>query len=135
MADWSSIRYFDNTKNVVTPIAGTGWEDADSKDGIGAAARFRQIQSILITSDGAVIWCCQRDGLLRRIDTASRAVTTHRVNEDGLRAMIDRVLSMIVSSDGATLWCGLSVGIRRFDTFTRKMSGSCVPGLDWSRNR
>ncbi len=45
---------------------------------MGGNARFAQISSLLITSDGSTLWCGETadDGQLRMIDTGSRQVIT-----------------------------------------------------------
>ncbi len=74
LADQTSIRYFDEAKDEVTLF--TGSDEPGEDDDIGMNARFGAIVSLLIASDGRTLWCGQAFGGLRRIDTASRAVTT-----------------------------------------------------------
>ncbi len=74
LADRYSIRYFDETKDEVTLVAGR-FESGDS-GGIGDAASVGMIFDLLITSDGKTLWCgCAYGHPLRRIDTATRQVT------------------------------------------------------------
>ncbi len=69
MADLVSIRYFDEAKDAVTLICGGA--DAGSADGVGSAARFRGISSILVTADAKTIWCGDSDGRPRRVDVTT----------------------------------------------------------------
>ncbi len=73
LGDTTSIRYFDSAKDEVTLVAGGG--SLGILNGIGAAAGFLSIYSLLITSDGKTLWCAESSGL-RRIDTASCEVCT-----------------------------------------------------------
>ncbi len=73
MADQSSIRYYDEANDVVTLVAGS--DELGTANGIGAAARFFGIASLLITSDGKQMWCGQSEGALRQIDTSTHEVS------------------------------------------------------------
>ncbi len=55
LADQTSIRYFDEAKNAVSLVAGA--DEHDTADGIGSDARFSEIDSLLVTSDGRTLWC------------------------------------------------------------------------------
>ncbi len=77
LCDHTSIRYFDESKDEVTLVAGRGALDPELTDGIGAAAGFHSLTDLLITSDGRTIWCEQSLGPIRRVDTSTREVTSH----------------------------------------------------------
>ncbi len=74
LADHTTIRYFDEARDELKLFAGSahaGWSD-----GIGAAACFDLIRSILVSSDGQSLWCGQGSGGIRRVNLQTREVTT-----------------------------------------------------------
>ncbi len=81
------VHYFDEAKNKLTPFVGGGVRGPI--DGVGADAGFHLINSILITSDGATIWCGSQTGI-RRIGTSNRRVTSHNVRSWTLLYCWDR---------------------------------------------
>ncbi len=75
LADRTNLRYVDEAKDVVSLVAGS--EEAGCIDGIGAEARFSELSGLLITSDGATIWCGDSMESMRRVNTTTREVTSH----------------------------------------------------------
>ncbi len=86
-----------------------GGLDSQIVDGVGAAARFDALTSILITSDGTTLWCGERRGQLRRVALSTREVTTHTLissDSDHHRLILglmvwDRVAAANKNSDSA----------------------------------
>ncbi len=74
LCDETSIRYFDEAKDRVTPLVGS-YEPGEA-DGVGTDAQFKSIGSVIVTSDGQTIWCSDEPAGLRRIDIPRRDVRT-----------------------------------------------------------
>ncbi len=74
LADSSSIRYFDEAKDQVTLIAGSSV--SGTADGVGADARFQEIDSMIVSSQDGTIWCADGGAGLRSINGTTRQVLT-----------------------------------------------------------
>ncbi len=122
LAESFAIKYFDESKDEVSAFAGAHFGRGQS-DGIGPAAGFSFIFQLLIASDGKTIWCGQA-GPTRRIDTASREVTSQ---------YLDPVLSLCwdrsprVKPDSALYLVVAGGGLRRFDTVIPELVTLTLP--------
>ncbi len=132
LAERFRIRYFDEKRDEVTLIAGCDRRQVASNrgakvDGIGAAALFAGIAGIVIDSRGETIWCADRRGGLRSIDTKSGRVTTTSYHDAVDSVCWDRAT---VKPDSA-LYC-LTLGdggqIQRFDIASNSMAPPIVTG-------
>ncbi len=131
LADFSSIRYFDEAKDQVTLFAGGA--ERWTEDGVGEAARFEMISSLLIAANGQTLWCSQSfTGGLRSINSRTREVSTvwseSRPSLDSL--VWDRARSTLDSDGNPTaLYCliGDTVrGVGRYDVVDQAMSHCSV---------
>ncbi len=83
-------------------------------DGIGAAARFLHFNSLIVSSDGTVVWCGAR-GRMRRVNTKTREVTSS--SQAYVRSMCwDRALT--VKPDSAIYYSRGDTLLTRFDTIS-----------------
>ncbi len=123
LADDTSIRYFDEATNSVRLVAGA--DEQGTADGIGSDARFSEIGSLLVTSDGRTLWC--GDSAVREVSVATGQVTTHKCSaSEVFRLCWDRAST--VAPDSAFYCTTVQEGIwfSRFDTATRRMH-ACPP--------
>ncbi len=136
LAERRRIRYFDETKDRVTVLAGRersineGWEwieRGEAEDGIGTAAQFDNISAITIDSCGDTIWCADQRGGVRWIEVDSGQVTTTSYHDCVYLVCWDRAA---VEPDSA-LYC-LTLGdggeISRFDIASNAMAAPIATG-------
>ncbi len=114
IADDSSIWYFDDAKDSVVLIAGAA--EGEFVDGFGSNARFEEIASLLITSDGRTLWCADFSAL-RQICIATREVTSH-LHECLCSLCWDRAPTPTVKPDSAFYCIQYSSVVMRYDTRT-----------------
>ncbi len=132
LADRISIRYFDTAKDVVTLIGGDT-KESDLRDAFGESVRLDTIHSLLVTSDGQCLWCCEERGGLRSVYLSTKIVCSIRASwGKQFRSLVwDRsphhaespAFYCIVGTDNESIY--------RFDTRTEELSLCVVvEGMD-----
>ncbi len=76
LCETQTIQHFDESSDTVRLIAGTQSSARESWDGIGAAARFNKIGSVIASGNGKWLWCADHWNLLRRVSTTNGVVST-----------------------------------------------------------
>ncbi len=127
IASRDRIRSFNDQTGTFTLIAGCDGARPESKDGIGSDARFNNISTLIISSDGGTIWCGDPD--LRRIDVATGAVTTPSSLTNGFADSLCWDRSPSVKPDTAFYFATTDImpeatRIGRFDTTAPSLGGA-----------
>ncbi len=117
ISDAVSIRYFDETTDTVSLVAG-GAEPGGIEFATGADARFWHINSLLIASDGLTLWASNYDnGAIRRIDPQTRKVSAPVSGYQMLRAIVwDRATPTQPAE--SVMYFGCRTQINRFTIWT-----------------